>query len=64
MEGQGLGHPVAEPVTEIMGAEVSLPRSLTPTNLRAVTPLFYAHVNRYGMFDPYMDTRLLLEPSP
>ena len=37
---------------------------LTPTDLRALTPLFYAHINPYGTFELDMDTRLLLEPSP
>ena len=37
---------------------------LTQDDLRALTPLFYTHVNPYGTFELDMDTRLALEPPP
>jgi TnpA family transposase len=36
---------------------------LTPTDLRAVTPLIWEHVNPYGRFDLDMETRLDLSPN-
>src|SRR5262249_54711359 len=36
---------------------------LTPTDLRAVTPLIWEHVNPYGRFELDMETRLDLSPN-
>ena len=36
---------------------------LTPTDLRAVTPLIWEHVNPYGRFELDMETRLDLRPN-
>ena len=36
---------------------------LTPTDLRAVTPLIWEHVNPYGRFELDMETRLDLSPK-
>lgn len=43
-------------------AEPEWARRLTEDDLRALTPLFYTHVNPYGTFELDMDTRLALEP--
>ena len=36
---------------------------LTPTDLRAVTPLIWEHVHPYGRFELDMETRLDLSPN-
>jgi Tn3 transposase DDE domain len=36
---------------------------LTPTDLRALTPLIWEHVNPYGRFELNMETRLDLNPN-
>jgi TnpA family transposase len=45
-------------------AEPDWTTRLTPTDLRALTPLFYAHINPYGIFELDMAKRLALEPAP
>jgi hypothetical protein len=35
---------------------------LTAEDLRALTPLFYSHVNPYGTFNLNMEKRLPIEP--
>ena len=37
---------------------------LTPTDLRGLTALFYAHINPYGTFELDMTQRLALEAAP
>ena len=37
--------------------------SLTPDDLRALTPLIYGHVNPYGVFRLNMEERLELEAA-
>ena len=44
-------------------AEPAWADQLTPEDLRALTPLFYAHVNPYGTFELDMDRRIPLEPA-
>jgi TnpA family transposase len=44
-------------------AETSWTGRLTPTDLRALTPLFYLHVNPYGKFELDMGTRLSLDAA-
>jgi hypothetical protein len=46
-----------------VGPNRSCDRRLTPTDLRAVTPLIWEHVNPYGRFDLDMETRLDLSPN-
>ncbi|EQD26854.1 transposase [mine drainage metagenome] len=42
-------------------AEPAWRRRLTPEDRRALTPLFYLHINPYGRFDLDMDSRLDIE---
>jgi len=44
-------------------ADRSWRRRLTPEDLRALTPLFYVHINPYGRFDLDMDARLDIEEA-
>lgn len=43
--------------------ETSWTGRLTPTDLRALTPLFYLHVNPYGKFELDMGVRLSLDAA-
>jgi hypothetical protein len=36
-------------------------QQMTPEDLRALTPLIYAHINPYGSFNLNMDERLTIE---
>ena len=36
---------------------------MTPEDYRALTPLFYHHVNPYGLFELDMTKRLLITPG-
>ncbi len=39
-------------------------KKLTATDLRAITPLIFSHVNPYGAFVLDMDTRLAIDTPP
>ena len=43
-------------------SETEWQTELTTEDKRALTPLFYTHVNPYGTFNLNMDERLMIEP--